>query len=104
MDYRGEIIGKFRITTNVVPSVYQQGERFAQLVIVPTLDYTIEEAEILGSTERGEGGFGSTDTIDESAAKPLQQPESVIDTKDNVQSAEGVVSEQAAEHNGSEEA
>lgn len=103
-DYRGEIMGKFRTTINAVPSLYQVGERFAQLVIVPMLDYTIEEAETLGTTERGEDGFGSTGSINESAATPLQQQESVIDTKDNVQSAEATVSEQAAEHNGSEEA
>ena len=106
-DYRGEITGKFRTTTNVVPSVYQNGERFAQLVIVPLLNYTIEEAETLGTTERGEGSYGSTDNMQSSAATPLQQPESVIarDTKDDVQSAEAVVSasEQAAEPiNGSE--
>lgn len=101
-DYRGEIVAKFRTTTNVVPSVYQQGERFAQLVILPVPTYTIEEAETLGTTERGEGGFGSTDEVKDSAVTPLQQPESVIDTKDDAQSAEAVVSEQAAEQNGSE--
>ena len=103
-DYRGEIMAKFRTTANIVPSVYQVGERFAQLVIMPVANYTIEEAETLGTTERGENGFGSTDSINESAAMPLQQQESVIDTKDNVQSADATVSEQAAEQNGSEEA
>ena len=71
-DYRGEIVGKFRTTLNVVPSVYQKGERFAQLVIVPTPSYTIEEAETLGSTVRGEGGFGSIDEHISSAPSATQ--------------------------------
>lgn len=58
--YRGEIIGKFRSTTDVVPAIFKPGERFAQLVIVPCLDVQIEEATELEETERGEGGFGSS--------------------------------------------
>ena len=38
----------------------KQGERIAQLVIVPYLAATFEEADALSDTERGEGGFGST--------------------------------------------
>lgn len=96
-DYRGEIVGKFRTTLNAVPSVYQQGERFAQLVIVPIPSFTIEEAETLGNTERGNGGFGSTGNTNDSAVTSVQQPESVIETKDDPQSAEAVVIEPAAE-------
>ena len=33
--YRGEIMAVFKVTTDVIPAVYKQGERFAQLVIVP---------------------------------------------------------------------
>ena len=40
--YRGEVMGKFRATTDVVPAIYKPGERFAQLVIVPYLDIQIE--------------------------------------------------------------
>lgn len=58
--YRGELIAKMRATTDVVPSVYKVGERFAQLVIVPILDYDIVESAELTETERGEGGYGST--------------------------------------------
>ena len=58
--YRGEIVGKFRSTTDVVPALYKVGERFAQLLILPCLDVTFEEALELSDSERGEGGFGST--------------------------------------------
>ena len=70
--YRGEILAKFRNTTDVVPSVYQAGERFAQLLILPVLDVEFEEAEELSETERGEGGYGSTDEQTESAPTATQ--------------------------------
>lgn len=35
-------------------------ERIAQLVIVPYLKATFEDAVELSDSERGEGGFGST--------------------------------------------
>ena len=95
--YRGEVMAKFRSTTDVVPAVYKEGERFAQLIILPVQDVQFEEADILSETDRGNGGYGSTDNIDESAVTPLQQSESVIDAKDDEQSAEAVISEQAAE-------
>lgn len=59
--YRGEIMGKFRSTTDVVPAIYKPGERFAQLIIVPYLSVELEEVTELSETDRGEGGFGSTD-------------------------------------------
>jgi len=37
-----------------------RGDRIAQLVIVPYIQFEFEEAEELTSTSRGEGGFGST--------------------------------------------
>lgn len=58
--YRGEIMGKFRSTTDVVPAIYKPGERFAQLVIVPIADVQLEEVTELSDTDRGEGGFGSS--------------------------------------------
>lgn len=62
-NYRGEIMGKFKVTTDALPRIYEPGEKFAQLVLVPY--YTVVETEWveeLTETERGEGGFGSTDT------------------------------------------
>ena len=59
--YRGEIVAKFRSTVPaVVPSVYKEGERFAQLVILPVPDIDMVEADTLGSSDRGEAGLGST--------------------------------------------
>ena len=59
--YRGEIISKFKITTDAIPSVYQPGEKFAQLVIVPVALDETEFVDELSDTERGDGGFGSTE-------------------------------------------
>ena len=59
--YRGELMVKMRSTTDVVPGIYKEGERFAQLVIVPvSSDYTITEAAELTETDRSTDGFGST--------------------------------------------
>ena len=59
--YRGEIMGKFKVTTDAIPTVYQPGEAFAQLVIVPVMILEPTLVEELSSTERGEKGFGEAD-------------------------------------------
>lgn len=58
-DYRGELKV---IIWNASKEVLEisRGMRIAQLVIQPVLDVTFEEVERLSSTERGNGGFGST--------------------------------------------
>lgn len=58
--YRGELMVKMKLTTDAVPTIYQPGEKIAQLVIVPYLKAELNEVEELTETERGEGGFGST--------------------------------------------
>ena len=58
--YRGEIISKFKITTDAIPSVYQPGEKFAQLVIVPIQLDDTEFVDELSETDRDTDGFGST--------------------------------------------
>lgn len=60
-DYRGELIAKFKTTTDAVPTIYAQGEAFAQLVIVPCLMLEPTLVEKLNDTERGEQGFGQAD-------------------------------------------
>lgn len=84
LDYRGEIVAFMKATTDTIPAVYKQGERFCQLVIVPVPEYTITEAAELSETERGENGFGSTgtDNTEVSAAagteaQASEQPQSV---------------------------
>ncbi len=60
--YRGEIIVVMRNTTDVIPAIYKEGDRFAQLVIVklPEVEGFVE-AEELSASDRGVNGFGSTD-------------------------------------------
>lgn len=58
-DYRGEIkVG----VINQINKDYtiEQGERIAQMVIMPVSLPNIVEADELDETERGAGGFGST--------------------------------------------
>lgn len=58
-DYRGEI--KVGVINQIdEPYTITPGERIAQLVIMPVCPLTPVEVESLDSTERGEGGFGST--------------------------------------------
>lgn len=58
--YRGEVMAKFKVNTDVVPAIYREGERFIQLVIIPIPEVEVEEVEELTETERGDGGFGSS--------------------------------------------
>lgn len=59
--YRGEIMGKFKVTTDAIPTVYQPGEAFGQLVIVPVEILEPVFVEELSETERGTIGFGEAD-------------------------------------------
>lgn len=58
-DYRGEIL--LPLTTSK-PNGYllQAGERVAQLVIVPVMNFPIQEVDELPMTQRGTNGIGST--------------------------------------------
>ena len=53
-------MGKFKVTTDVIPAVYKDGEKFAQLLILPIADTTFTEASELSISDRGENGYGST--------------------------------------------
>ena len=57
--YRGEIIVKFKKTVSHANS-YNIGERVAQLVLMKLPAVHVEEVTELSTSERGEGGFGST--------------------------------------------
>ena len=59
--YRGELILKYKITTDSLPTIYQPGEKIGQLIIIPYPKINPIEAEELSSSDRNEGGFGSTD-------------------------------------------
>jgi dUTP pyrophosphatase len=68
--YRGEIMAKFRSTTDVVPAVYKDGEKFAQLLIIPIPEVSFEETLELSNSDRGTGGYGSTDVVTDSQSAP----------------------------------
>lgn len=58
-DYRGEL-AVILINLGTAPFPIQRGDRIAQLVIAPVARIEWEEAESLGESERGAGGFGSS--------------------------------------------
>ncbi|MEA4912713.1 MAG: dUTP diphosphatase [Oscillospiraceae bacterium] len=58
-DYRGELIVGV-INHGQAPFTVCCGDRIAQLLIVPLADIYLEQAQSLGETARGAGGFGST--------------------------------------------
>ena len=61
-DYRGEIkVALFNPDT--FHKCLQKGQKFAQLVLAPVLKADFVLADELSDTERGEGGFGSTDKM-----------------------------------------
>ncbi|MDC4426063.1 dUTP diphosphatase [Acinetobacter baumannii] len=61
-DYQGEVKACL-INEGGQPFVLRAGERIAQYVVVPTFQLAMTVVEEFGaSTERGEGGFGSTGT------------------------------------------
>lgn len=60
-DYRGEIMVSLHNHSNT-PQEIADGERIAQLMLVPFLRADFTETDALDDTERNTGGFGSTGT------------------------------------------
>lgn len=62
--YRGEVSFKFKPTCGFIENEeghdYSIGERVGQIIILPYPQINFIEADELSSTERGEGGYGST--------------------------------------------
>jgi deoxyuridine 5'-triphosphate nucleotidohydrolase len=58
-DYRGEL-GIILINLSDVPVLINDGDRIAQIIISKHETVQWEPVDELGSTERGEGGFGHT--------------------------------------------
>ena len=58
-DYRGEYIVALHNDTNEEKTI-NPGDRIAQLVLMPYISMIFNQVESLDTTERGEGGFGST--------------------------------------------
>lgn len=59
-DYRGEYIVAIHNDTDEVKMI-KDGERIAQMVLMPYVPMVFIESEELSESSRGEGGFGSTD-------------------------------------------
>lgn len=79
--YRGEVIFKFKPVAKIEEcsddstrvddwyndlEVYKIGDRIGQLIIMPIPKIEFIEVDELSSTDRGVGGFGSTDPITKS--------------------------------------
>ena len=62
-DYRGEIIVALTNDTDIEQTVLPN-ERIAQIVIMPYLQVKFNEVDKLSDTKRGDGGFGSTGTVE----------------------------------------
>jgi dUTP pyrophosphatase len=60
-DYRGEV-GVILVNLGDAPFSLKRGDRIAQLVISRVEPVEWEEADVLESSDRGDGGFGSTGT------------------------------------------
>lgn len=58
-DYRGDYTVALHNDSNE-PRTVTQGERIAQMILLPFIPMELEEAEELSDTQRGDGGFGST--------------------------------------------
>lgn len=58
-DYRGEVMVKLT-SDGLNDLAVNAGDRIAQAMVIPFPRVAFEEVEELSSTERGEGGFGST--------------------------------------------
>ena len=66
--FRGEILAKFKPVMGTYDTIlelfesneYQVGDRIVQMIILPYPQIEFEEVEELSETERGYGGFGST--------------------------------------------
>jgi len=58
-DYRGEYIVAIHNDTEQEQQIHN-GDRIAQLVLLPYTTFNIVEVDDVSTTERGAGGFGST--------------------------------------------
>ena len=58
-DYRGNYIVALHNDSGIT-RVVEPGERIAQMIVMPYLGVSFEEADTLSDTERGGGGVGST--------------------------------------------
>ena len=70
--YRGEI-GVILYNSSSEPFEIKRGMRIAQAVLASTITAFFNEVEDLDITDRGEGGFGSTDNLQETVKEQLRE-------------------------------
>lgn len=60
--YRGEVTFRFKrcLSNNLMPALYEAGDRIGQIIILPFPQIEFEESDELSDSERGTGGYGST--------------------------------------------
>ncbi len=58
--YRGEVKLRFKILSDKESLEYSVGDKVGQLVVIPYPKVILTEVEELSTTDRGVGGFGST--------------------------------------------
>jgi dUTP pyrophosphatase len=59
-DYRGELKVKLTNDSKKKNFIVNHGDRIAQALLVPVMQFNFEQVDILSETDRGTGGFGST--------------------------------------------
>jgi dUTP pyrophosphatase len=59
-DYRGSVLVKLVNESSAFDFTVKNGDRIAQAMVIPVQQVSFEEVSELSSTERGNGGFGST--------------------------------------------
>jgi dUTP pyrophosphatase len=83
--YRGSVKAVFDIIDSSL-SYYEEGDRFAQLMIIPYPIVEFEEVKELSFTERGEGGFGSTGIL----ITNVSRNDTTHSTPDNITYTQGI--------------
>ena len=60
--YRGEVTGRFNYPSNMenIKDIYNVGDKFLQMVIVPIPYCEVKEVSELSESERGLNGYGSS--------------------------------------------
>jgi dUTP pyrophosphatase len=59
--YTGNLKLRFKLTTEgYTEKIYNPGDKVGQIMIIPYPEINFIEAEVFNETERGDGGFGST--------------------------------------------
>jgi dUTP pyrophosphatase len=66
-DYRGPV-GVIMVNHGQEPHTINRGDRIAQMIVAPVVHGAFVEVTELGTTERGEDGFGSTGHAREASA------------------------------------